>query len=288
METISSEGHLRMEGKPRSTTGCGTPIGFYQLDEDLAYILGFTFADGYVVRTSPTRYKLGWHLASHDEVLLQQIRNTLCTPETVTYRKDGSVSLETTQDVAWLSAMELGVIPNKTRKLVCPDIPDNLLPHFVRGYFDGDGSVYERKQSGKTWLCSQIVCGTKSFLQEIGDRIKEQIYLIPKILPHETIFRLTYNNMESAALYRWLYYDGCLCLDRKRKVFERWLMSHGGLNYGISICRICGKEYTKLSDRSPTCRGCKPLARKHYDKTSRTYNWKKIQSELISDGKINK
>jgi intein-encoded DNA endonuclease-like protein len=40
-----------------------------------------------------------------------------------------------------------GCVENKTFKLNFPDfISEELIPHFIRGYFDGDGSVFLHKQ----------------------------------------------------------------------------------------------------------------------------------------------
>ena len=44
-----------------------------------------------------------------------------------------------------------------------PDIPNNLLSHFIRGYFDGDGSIHQI--NGKQWRIS--FCGTYEFLTAI-------------------------------------------------------------------------------------------------------------------------
>ena len=43
--------------------------------------------------------------------------------------------------------INLGCIPNKSLTLTFPDfINDELLPHFIRGYFDGDGCIWNGKR----------------------------------------------------------------------------------------------------------------------------------------------
>lgn len=44
-----------------------------------------------------------------------------------------------------------------------PNIPDNLMRHFIRGYFDGDGTIFMDRKYYKTNICS--IC--ESFLQEM-------------------------------------------------------------------------------------------------------------------------
>jgi intein/homing endonuclease len=35
----------------------------------------------------------------------------------------------------------MGMVPNKSLVLKFPDIPKEMYRHFIRGYFDGDGSL---------------------------------------------------------------------------------------------------------------------------------------------------
>lgn len=48
----------------------------------------------------------------------------------------------------------LGIIPNKTYEgLSFPDIPQEFYPDFIRGYFDGDGSISYSPRGNKYILC---------------------------------------------------------------------------------------------------------------------------------------
>lgn len=58
-----------------------------------------------------------------------------------------------------------------------PNISENLIIHFIRGYFDGDGCVcisnktkhYKDKLYEYTYLTVNIVSKTKTILEEIKD-----------------------------------------------------------------------------------------------------------------------
>ena len=57
-----------------------------------------------------------------------------------------------------------GCVPNKSLILTFPNkyqVPKNLINHFIRGYFDGDGSIYEYS---KTHAGSISFIGTESVL----------------------------------------------------------------------------------------------------------------------------
>lgn len=157
-------------------------------------------------------------------------------------------------------------------------IPDKLLHHFLRGIFDGDGSIWRAK--GDSWQIA--FCGGKNFLEQIK-----------KILEKETDvkFRLRYRyskeNLNSCSIetkgtfkvnsiYEYLYKDACFSLKRKEekfkqckieaeKSFKRLLKFNGKekeieklYKEGIKQCKI-----SKLLDIGySTVRGCVQRLRK--------------------------
>lgn len=76
----------------------------------------------------------------------------------------------------------LGCVPNKSLILKFPKIQEQFVPHFIRGYFDGDGCVYSSKKkrikTKKTnprivyydYISSDFT-GTKEMLEEINKRL---------------------------------------------------------------------------------------------------------------------
>ena len=50
-----------------------------------------------------------------------------------------------------------------------PNIPKNLIRHFIRGYFDGDGTIFMDRKYYKSNICS--IC--KNFLKELQDILTE-------------------------------------------------------------------------------------------------------------------
>nr|DAI23060.1 MAG TPA: LAGLIDADG-like domain [Caudoviricetes sp.] len=67
-----------------------------------------------------------------------------------------------------------GVIPNKTLAIKFPDIDKELYTDFIRGYFDGDGCVYEnKKKNGQSSIAVNFTCGSVEFLQDIRSVLYE-------------------------------------------------------------------------------------------------------------------
>lgn len=67
-----------------------------------------------------------------------------------------------------------GVIPNKTLTIRFPDIDKELYADFIRGYFDGDGCVYEnKKKKGQSSIAVNFTCGSVEFLKDIRSILYE-------------------------------------------------------------------------------------------------------------------
>ena len=50
-----------------------------------------------------------------------------------------------TSDKMFSDLCKHGCVPNKSLILTFPVITEELIPHFIRGYFDGDGGITIRK-----------------------------------------------------------------------------------------------------------------------------------------------
>lgn len=62
---------------------------------------------------------------------------------------------------------KIGMVDNKSLILEFPKcVPMNLINHFVRGYFDGDGCIYLNKEIRKTEIC---IAGTLDMIKRIHD-----------------------------------------------------------------------------------------------------------------------
>lgn len=110
--------------------------------ERKAYWLGFLYADGNVL-IQP--YKTIRFSSIDIEILEEFIKDVeytgIITTETQkVYNK--SISKVSINDSTMVEDLcKYGCVPNKTNIISIPNIPEKLMPHFIRGYFDGDGTV---------------------------------------------------------------------------------------------------------------------------------------------------
>ncbi len=182
-----------------------------------AYLLGLLYADGSV--NSGGTMKIS--LQDRDEHILQEIKTLLgYTGPLYTVKKQGNryqqkclcISRKTLVD----DIIRLGCIPNKTFKLVFPTndiVPNNLIWHFIRGVFDGDGSV--TKYSFSITGCYDFVLGISNFLNNIN--MEHKIYQrYPDRDAKKSCHSLfIYKKQHRLKFFNLLYENSTIYLDRK-------------------------------------------------------------------------
>lgn len=110
-----------------------------------------------------------------------------------------------------------------------PNIPDKYKIDFIRGYFDGDGSVGEIVHSQKNRPCTktQIKLRICSASPDILIGIVDYLFYnnkIPKVKVHHSrinYYEITYSTKSAIKLYEYMYYDSNnLYLKRKKDKFD--------------------------------------------------------------------
>lgn len=120
--------------------------------------------------------------------------------------------------------VNLGCTKNKTFTLEFPyqHVPEDLMRHFIRGYFDGDGSVHYLMEiyapvSKKRYRAS--VRGTYSMMDGIRNYIPSNS--IPPIKQDKSGYYLEYGgNNVTFKVMEYLYKGATVYLDRKREVYD--------------------------------------------------------------------
>lgn len=118
---------------------------------------------------------------------------------------------------------ELGCPQAKSFIIKFPEwLSEDLKSHFVRGYFDGDGSIKMSKKS-KEWRIN--ICGTKELTNYIGEMVKLNINLTSSLryiskTNNNTWILVISGNEQVKKFCDWMYQDANTYLDRK---YERYL-----------------------------------------------------------------
>lgn len=118
---------------------------FNKIDShEKAYVLGFLYADG---------SNRGDGLTFTQDVeridILENIKKALESESPIKEMRPGHYIFEVFSDIMVKDIERLGVIRNKSLVLQFPTkemIPDEFMPSFILGYFDGDGCIWNGKR----------------------------------------------------------------------------------------------------------------------------------------------
>ena len=216
---------------------------FKQWTNEMAYVLGFLYADGCIVDaiSSRTQY-IGF--VSIDKEILKKIRMVIKSehplhirPPQMHVHKNGIYKsrelfiLRIGSRRMFNDLIRLGVIPNKSKISTFPIVPVSYLNHFIRGYFDGDGCVYLRTAKGITKqiiikkLSIIFTSGSPAFLEKLGLILKNRLALCyERLYNGNHAFQLRYNTGDSVKIFKFLY-KSCpqrLYLQRKFDIFKNY------------------------------------------------------------------
>lgn len=199
---------------------CGTRIYgfdesyFDQIDTaEKAYWLGMLLSDGNLYKTQMTL-----KLQKRDKSHIEKFKSALNSEHPI---HDG-ISLEGHEFSSFFIGSKklakqleiIGVIQNKTHVVEFPSLRKDLISHFIRGYFDGDGCMYTHEKY-HTW---SIYSASSKFIEQLLNNIQIET-------------QLHFNNNENSIylsrgkdiilLEGYLYRDATIFLERKRDKFSQ-------------------------------------------------------------------
>lgn len=115
--------------------------------QETAYILGLLYADGWI----ENNHTFGIELLEHDKDILERIKSAMHSEQKL-YPRIQKINnklkyvFRVHRSCMVQDLICLGCTERKSLTLKFPNkniVPDELMSHFIRGYFDGDGSVSE-------------------------------------------------------------------------------------------------------------------------------------------------
>lgn len=236
--------------------------------EESAYVLGWLLSDGHMQLIPKKKYSLRWELKDKEAIL--NIRKCLGSNAKVFERntREGNIHyiLVVNSKKMIKSLLDLGLTSQKAHNLVFPKIPSEHMHHFVRGFFEGDGSVQIAKRpKNQKQLISYFCSVSKPFLVKLGELLKTEIDLVPKIYKEQLsetsdFYKLRYGAKESYALYLYMYKGANYTLSRKKELFEKAHEIKAGI--GLATCSRCKAEMVRTSNRTKWCGDCKKVVRR--------------------------
>lgn len=200
--------------------------------EEQAYWLGFMYADGYI-----SKEYIGIALAIKDINHLEKLKLAIESNHNVkTYKTKSNDLVKSENYYGRLlfknskmseDLKKLGCIENKSLKLKFPSneiVPSKYMRHFIRGYFDGDGSLVLSNNS-----INFKILGTSDFLKGLikclnenidGYEFKENLQENVKGSEKDSFYISYGGRFKTKAVMDWIYGGSTVFLERK---FNKYL-----------------------------------------------------------------
>lgn len=194
--------------------------------EEKAYWLGFITADGGIRKNKRV---LLLELSSKDRGHLEKFAYVIGVPVKDRYRLDkrsGKINsmsfVQVNSKVICTQLICLGVKPNKTFDIteeVFTHLEDSLIPHFIRGLFDGDGTVGYYSNGYHAGICS----GNHEFLEKVRGLLEKHLEIT---IAKSTRNRRNCSSFSITGLHKvhkfkdWIYTGSTVALERKSTIFN--------------------------------------------------------------------
>lgn len=189
-----------------------------------AYILGLLHADGCNEMKKGTIF-IG--LQESDKDLLETIRSEIesekpldfkdySNKHTFGYNYENMYELKMFSMHMCEQLANKGIVPNKSLTIGFPEwLDENLIPHYIRGVFDGDGCI----SISKTNHLKTSIVATNSFCQKLKKICEEKLNIHPKIYDaceNGITKSICLGGIRDSKVFLdWIYQDAEIFLQRK-------------------------------------------------------------------------
>ena len=152
---------------------------FQKIDtENKAYLLGLFAADGCIYTVNCSKF-FTIQLKKEDAEMIRYIKNELNAPRKIVVdKRDDSCGISVANNLFVQHLIEHGVSEGKSTRFL-PNLPDHLMPHYIRGLFDGDGSIVIRKAHpyGKAMRCCVVILAHSKLINQLRDYLEIKLNL---------------------------------------------------------------------------------------------------------------
>lgn len=205
---------LRLNLRRRYVTNVNMEF-FSKWSPELAYIVGFFLADGDI--TNPSRSKrYAVRISSTDSDIIEKIvKVSGYTGKISKSRQDGVKKISYRFNFSgyriWKIFNSFGFDNRKSYTAKFPEhIPQHLIHHFIRGVFDGDGSIRLKH----TMYPTVDIVGTRDVVCEVGGIFSDynEMFLCKNTI---NTWRIAYHGENAINVLNCIYRDSTIHMNRK-------------------------------------------------------------------------
>ena len=223
--------------------------------QEKAYFLGFFGADGY---NDPKRNRVKFKLQVKDRDILEKFKECFKSNRPLIYgeyeRPEKNGSIEYTYELYLTSSYlsnkltELGYPPNKTEILQFPtNIPEEYLSHYIRGYFDGDGSISISQNKNGTYKAEVTIVSSKYFNESLNQFLIDKFNIKANLYEKEHYLVLKIQKQNDLKKFLdYIYKDSKIHLNRK---YERYITFINSRDFSKLTLKEKSKKVKADSDK---------------------------------------
>ena len=193
--------------------------------EKEAYWLGFLYADGYI---NKQQTELEVILQRRDKKHLENLHNFIGYGTLKDICVNGYPSVKYTMSNSYIvrNLVENRCTNNKSLNIIFPNdiIQNDLIRHFIRGYFDGDGSItYINNNKGMVF---SICCASKEMIEQLYDCLIKQTNINRNKIKIDNRHNNPLYSISNSAkkdiisIFHYLYDEATIYLERKYNKFH--------------------------------------------------------------------
>lgn len=218
---------------------------FQSWSPEMAYILGYIIADGAIEDVQKSSRTCYVTVTSKDLSIIEKIKETLGSSHTIykrlpqintfpggkQYTSHLTHTLRIGSKTMYNDLLCLGVTPRKSLTILFPKIPTNYLSFFIRGYFDGDGCIFLKRNKYPEVI---FTSGSPEFLKGLDKKLTQSTSIDSKPLTLNNYgptpyYQLRYGHSQSKSILEFIYKDleKAPYLERKYKIYQKYLALKG-------------------------------------------------------------
>lgn len=185
--------------------------------EHKAYWLGLLMADGNVANYN-NRYCIRLTLKEEDHYLIEKLKADINTDTNIYIDKYNRSTLRVWSKKMFNDLAKHGIVPNKTGKETIPEtVPTHLLHHFIRGFFDGDGTIFKRKNRARHKGTIGFCCQNEQFIINLSKVFKDNCNFVLNYHPHKNnVYEIkTESFRKCSSIVKYMYNNATIAMLRK-------------------------------------------------------------------------
>ena len=223
---------------------------FQEINEEAkAYFLGLLISDGNVFKDNTGRQaSISITLDLKDEYMLEKFKEVLQANTSVGHDGRGCGQIAVRSNIMAEDLAKYGVVPRKSYNTYLPLISKEMMPHLIRGIFDGDGSIMAKPNPSNDghnrFLHSISFCGTHRLMEDISNYILENLGIKTAVYDYKdrNLSELKIQNIDNIAKFGyWIYRNSTIFLNRKKDIFNDFLK-----HYNDILAEQFEKEYETI------------------------------------------